>query len=59
MKTGTPKRKAPAQKARWGEKLTPEQIKKADAMFAEMDAFWGNRDTGSVDFLIKMRRGEK
>ena len=38
--------------------LTPAQVVKAEAILAELDAVFGGRNTGSVDFLLKMRRGE-
>jgi hypothetical protein len=49
-----PKSKKPDQ----GKKMTPEQFKLFKKLNAEMDAYWGDRDTGSVKFLLKMRRGE-
>jgi hypothetical protein len=51
------KKPRPASK-RGREILTEAQVLKAKAMLAELDALYGGRNTGSVDFLLKMRRGE-
>ena len=59
MKTATPARKLNGPKnSRWGQKLTPAQVKKANTILEDLNQFWGDRDTGSADFLIKLRRGE-
>jgi hypothetical protein len=59
MKASAPKtkaRKAARQKkSRWGEKFPKEKL---EAFFAEVDRVFGDRDTGSTEFLIKLRRGE-
>jgi hypothetical protein len=59
MKSATIARKAPkSKKPDQGKKMKPEQFKLFKKLNAEMDAYWGDRDTGSVKFLLKMRRGE-
>jgi hypothetical protein len=55
--TATPKRKTAAQKFR---DLPPAERKKRIAAFCdEVRGFWkGRPSTGSVDFLLKLRRGK-
>ncbi|MFM2166799.1 MAG: hypothetical protein RIS79_1170 [Verrucomicrobiota bacterium] len=54
----TPRKAARTAAKKSRDRLTPAQVVKAQAMLAELDAVYGGRDSGSVDFLIKMRRGE-
>jgi hypothetical protein len=59
MKTAAPARKVTGPKnSRWGQKLTRSQKAKLEAIFDEVDEVFGGRDTGTVNLLIKLRRGE-